>query len=854
MALPAGSALGPYEIVATIGAGGMGEVYRARDKRLNRDVAIKVLPPLFASDPDRRARFEREAQAVAALSHPNILAIFDVGIHDGIAYAVTELLTGETLRERLASGPLPPRKVIDCAVQIARGLAAAHDQGLVHRDLKPEHIFLVTGGHVKLLDFGLARPIVSGTSLTVSGSTDPGTVMGTAGYMAPEQVRGHAVDQRTDLFAFGAVLYEMLSGRRAFHRDTAAETMAAILNEDPPEIGDGGRPWLLPRGLERIVRHCLEKHPAERFQSARDVAFAIDTVSGSSSQPLPAASAVRRRWVWPAIGAALLVIAAPLSFIGGRRTAAPAARDVTLAPRTFDEAFIPNARFLPDGQGLVFSAVAEQAEPELFVSRPNITTPQRVGQVPAHLLSVSRTGELAVLLNPRFIFHRLYVGTLARMTLDGAPRRLMDDVREADWAPDGATLAIVRTVEDKDRLEFPMGHVLYETGGYVSDPRVAPDGKRVAFFEHQGRFDDRGWLKIVDGNGVVATLTSEYSALQGLAWSLSADAMAFSAVRGSSGVFEPRVVSVSPRPTDRQLLPNTDSLLVQDVARDGRVLAVRMQSRHVMRARAAGTTAERDVSWLNAGVLPRLSADGKLVAFTDQSESTTYSVAYRTIEGGPVAKLGEGTVFGFSPDGKWVLASPASVIGPATRLVIYPTGPGNALQPDRGSLTTYTVASWFPDSRRILTCGGGESEPPRCYQQPIAGGAPAAITPPGYKGAWVAPDSHTLSLVRTDGTWHRGSVGGSDIRPLATLTEADSFLGWASDSSGIFVGGSASNVARIDRVDISSGARTRVREIRVSEPGVVLVWPTDYRSNGAYAYMYWKQPSTVFEIGGLDVR
>jgi Tol biopolymer transport system component len=273
-----------------------------------------------------------------------------------------------------------------------------------------------------------------------------------------------------------------------------------------------------------------------------------------------------------------------------------------------------------------------------------------------------------------------------------------------------------------------------------------------------------------------------------------------------------------------------------------------------MRARASGTTAERDVSWLNASVQPRLSADGKLVVFTDQSESSTYSVAYRTIEGGPVAKLGEGTALGFSPDGKWVLASPASVIGAPSRLVLYPTGPGNTLQLDRGSLTNYTVASWFPDSRRILACGGGESEPPRCYQQPIAGGAAAAITPPGYKFAWVAPDSHTLSLVRADGTWHRGSVGGSDIQPLAALTEADQFLGWAPDSSAIVVGGAVSNVAQIDRVDISSGARTRLKEIRVSERAVIFVWPTAYRPDGAYAYMYWKQPSTIFEIGGLDVR
>jgi Tol biopolymer transport system component len=292
--LPQGSRIGPYEIVSSLGAGGMGEVYRARDTRLNRDVAVKVLPAAVANDPDRRARFEREAQAVAALSHPNILAIFDAGVSDGTAYAVTELLDGATLRESLRT-PLPVRKAIDIAIQIARGLAAAHDKGIVHRDLKPENVFLLGDGQVKILDFGLAKTTTETRgpdSETVAG-TDPGTVLGTVGYMAPEQVRAQPVDGRSDLFSLGAILYEMLSGRRAFHRDTTAETMTAILKEDPPDLAVARAD--LPPALDSIVRHCLERNPAERFQSARDLVFNLQGQSSPSGSGSGSVAAARDR-------------------------------------------------------------------------------------------------------------------------------------------------------------------------------------------------------------------------------------------------------------------------------------------------------------------------------------------------------------------------------------------------------------------------------------------------------------------------------------------------------------------------------------------------------------------------------
>jgi serine/threonine protein kinase len=332
MTLTSGMKLGPYEVVGLIGAGGMGEVYRARDSRLGREVALKVLSESFARDPERLRRFEQEARAVAALNHPNILALYDIGSQNGSPYLVSELLEGESLREILRAGPVPSRKAGDYAVQIASGLAAAHERGIVHRDLKPENLFLTKDGRAKILDFGLAKltqttasdPAGSEGLTLTSSPTMAGVVMGTAGYMSPEQVRGEVVDHRTDIFAFGAVLYEMISGQRAFHRDTSAETMTAILKEDPPDLADNSR--LVSPALDRIVRRCLEKRPEQRFQSAQDLAFALGTLSGTDAggaaraklEPRPA-----RHWLW-AVAALVLLIASAVIWSAGR--SAPTAR------------------------------------------------------------------------------------------------------------------------------------------------------------------------------------------------------------------------------------------------------------------------------------------------------------------------------------------------------------------------------------------------------------------------------------------------------------------------------------------------------------------------------------------------
>jgi serine/threonine protein kinase/sugar lactone lactonase YvrE len=854
MTLVAGTRLGPYEIVSEIGVGGMGVVYKARDTRLQRDVAIKVLPEAFANDSDRRGRFQREAQAVAALSHPNIVAIFDVGVDGATAYAVTELLAGETLRSRLTSGgvasSLPPRKAIEIAVQITRGLAAAHERGLVHRDLKPENVFLCDDGQVKILDFGLARQSAASTEATetVAALTDPGLVLGTVGYMAPEQVRGLATDARTDVFAFGAVLYEMLSGRRAFKGDTAADTMTAILKEDPPEL-IGSRPDLSP-GLDRIVRHCLEKNPAERFHAARDIAFALDALSTSStsSAPVAVATAARRRSLLPALVAIGAVVVSALSFAVGRQMTRPTSSDqVTFERRTFDPQLVANARFMPDGQTVVFSAARQGSVPELFMIRPGAATAQPLGQPQTHLLSISSKGELAVLTNARFLGHRLFTGTLGRMPLDGAPRQWLEHVREADWSPDGSTLAIVRDADGKDHLEYPIGTVLYETTGYVSDPRVSPDGTLVAFMDHQIRFDDRGWVKVVDRQRRVTTLSAESWGEEGLAWSRDGKTVLFSAGTGPYD-YQIHAVALSAPLVERVALPSAGGLYIHDIAPDGRWLADRVDSRTGTMAQAPDQAGERDLTYHGNEWSPSLSADGRWMLFTDGSAGANYATALRKTDGSRVQQLGEGTAAGLSRDGKWALA----LLPSSLQLSLYPVGAGETVHLKRDPLDNVSIASWFPDSRAVLVCGSEKGHGSRCYRVDIPGGSPVAVTPDGVDLGLVAPDGRTIVGLKTDGGYATFAVGGAKIQDIAGLSSADLVYGWSTDSKSLFTG-HPDVPLRLQRVDVATGKQTLVKELMppdragVNTVGAYVSIVDDGRY---YSYTYGKSMSTLYVVNG----
>jgi serine/threonine protein kinase len=464
MNLTSGIKLGPYEIVSLLGAGGMGEVYRARDSRLKREVAIKVLPQALSLDADRLRRFEQEALATAALNHPNILAVFDIGTNEGSPYVVSELLEGETLRDRLRGGSIAVRKTLDYALQIAHGLAAAHEKGIIHRDLKPENLFLTKDGRIKILDFGLAKltqtePGVHTSLPTMTHATEAGVVLGTAGYMSPEQVRGIAVDARSDIFSFGAILYEMLSGKRAFHGDTAADTMSAILKEDPAELNETNRN--VSPALERMVQHCLEKNPEQRFHSASDIAFDLEHLSGISSistrlTPVAGGSSHRGLLLALAGGLGLALVMLGIGWWLGRGSGpAPLAEYQQI---TFRTGSIGNARFTPDGS-MVYSASWEGGEDQLYMSRTDDPGSRELGIKNAELLSISKGGELAIRLNTEYYSGYARSGTLARVPLSGGtPREVINNVGDADFATDGNSLAIIHYVPEKQSLAAGVSH------------------------------------------------------------------------------------------------------------------------------------------------------------------------------------------------------------------------------------------------------------------------------------------------------------------------------------------------------------------------------------------------------------
>ncbi len=842
--LTAGARLGSYEIVAPLGAGGMGEVYRARDGKLDREVALKVLPPALATDAAALGRFQREARSVAALSHPNILAIFDFGTIDGVSFAVTELLDGETLRQRLKGGALPVRKAAEIGAQIARGLATAHAKGIVHRDLKPDNVFVCRDGQVKILDFGLARttpvfPGGDGKTLTTPPGlvTNPGQVLGTVGYMSPEQVRGDPADHRSDIFALGCVLYEMLSGARPFKRDTAAESMAAILREDPPELPVAARQ--IPPALDRIVGRCLEKLPDERFQSARDLEFDLEAMSGtaSASSVTPARGEARPRpWARRAGGAAALAAALAVTFLSGSRLARPApTHAATFAQLTFRQEPIFNARFAPDGKSVLFSAAPSGNVPEIYSQRLGLPGVSPLGVHDAQLLAVSSRGELAVLTHARYLAHDFFEGTLARMPIDGgAPREIVEGVREADWSPDGSDLAVIRREAGTDRLEYPVGKVLAQTGGYFSNLRVSPGGDRIAYFEHPIEWDDRGLVAVVDLKGKRTVLSDGYWGEEGLAWSRSGQEVMFSAGTAYNNF---KVYAVDLAGRRRDALESAGGLTIQDVGADGRWLVTRDDFLRRMPVMAPGATAERDLSWLDLSQPTALTPDGKTLLFCEESGAVgvNYAVCLRGTDGSPVVRLGEGTAQDISADGRWALA-----VVPTTpqQLVVYPTGAGEPRRLDRGAIVSYESAQFFPDAKRVLACGHEEGHAVRCYVQAVTGGAPRPVTPEGTSYGIVAPDGRAILARRSSGGLTLFPAEGGEARDVPGAQAGDYPGQWAPDGRTVFVGDPTVVPMRVDRLEVATGRRTLVRTLGPADlAGVLQIGSVVTSGDGRY-YAY----------------
>jgi eukaryotic-like serine/threonine-protein kinase len=859
MGLSPGTKLGPYEILATIGAGGMGEVYRAKDPRLKREVAIKVLPASFSSDAERLRRFEQEAQAAGALNHPNITAVYELGSHEGSPYIVTELLEGETLRGRLSGGGLPVRKATEYAIQTAKGLAAAHEKGIVHRDLKPENLFVTNDGRVKILDFGLAKLTQADgatgpqTNLPTAtgGGTEPGVVMGTLGYMSPEQVKGKPTDARSDIFSFGAILYEMLSGSRAFHRDTAAETMSAILREEPPDLSATNKN--VQPGLERVVRHCLEKSPEERFHSAHDLAFDLEALSGTSATIATSAAApgagIRLGRI-PLLAAALIALAAlAAGYFAGK------SKGVSAPPMfkqlTFRKGAIWGARFGSDGKSILTTAAWDGKPAQIYVSRPESPEAIPFGVPDADIAAVSTSGDVALLLKADFNTAFTRTGTLARVAATGgAPRELLERVNYADWTPDGKDLAIVRVEGGKCRLELPAGKVLYETTGWIGQPRISPRGDRIAFLDHPVVNDDGGAAAIVDTAGKKTTISPEYATVQGLAWSPDGSEVWYTAaeVGGNRTLY-----ASSPGGRTRALARIAGNLTLHDVARDGRVLVSHDNLQTGIIGRGAGAPAEVDLTWLDWSLLADISADGRTLLFSETAEGggKGYSVYIRGLDGSPAVRLGEGNAQRLSPDGKRVLALVGSPGSPD--IVIYPTGAGESKKISAAGLVI-RGAGWLPDGRHILATAREPGKRSRSYILDTEGSKPRPITPEGYRGILLFPDgAHLLSFGPDGGVYVSAIDGGGEPRRIEGLSNQDALAGWTADGRLYVRRGNATRIPmHVDIVDLATGKSENLYDLIPSDStGINALQGLRITANRAYAYSYYRQLSNLFLVDGL---
>jgi eukaryotic-like serine/threonine-protein kinase len=851
MTLTSGAKLGPYEIVALLGAGGMGEVYRALDTRLGRDVAVKVLPEGLAKDPDRLQRFEQEARTIAALNHPNVLGIHDIGTHNGTPFLVSELLEGQTLREKLETGPLPVRRAIECALGIAQGLAAAHDKGVVHRDLKPENVFITRDGRVKVLDFGLAklmRPEQSHDTVATlaSPATLPGMVLGTVGYMSPEQVRGEASDARCDIFSFGAVLYEMLTGKRAFKRETSAETMTAVLREEPPELNDTG--WQGPMGLQRILTRCLEKSVDRRFQSASDLAFAIESLSGTTSTRSIAQSKVKRAWMpWTAIALGMLALGAGLWLLGRWSATKPQPQFTRL---TYRQGYLSNARFAKDGQTVVYSAQWNNEPLQVYTVRVEFPQSAKVDLPNATLLALSPSGDMELAVDPVSGPYFLS-GTMAQAQMaGGTPRSQEKDVIAADYAPDGKTLALVRLANRKIQLEYPPGKVIYATAGYLDYVRVSPSGKEVAFVEHPVYADDRGWVSVFDANGERKQLSREYATLQGLAWSRDGKEIWFTA----SDSTDRQLYGVSLRGKQREILTTPQGTRILDVAPDGRVLVSSEQHRTEITGIDPATGKERrGLEWFDGSMMGDILPDGKAIVFLEWGgpAGPLYLSVYRKLDGSAPVALGPGGTPKFSPDGTTVATK---IVSRPPQVGLNPIGAGENRRLPVGDITTLGTVVWFPDGKHLLLTGATEGQPLRSYEMDLAGGKPQPLGPPDFIGSAIAKDGKRIAGWNASAEAVVFDRETQKLQVIPGVEPQDKLEAWTEDGKGLLVVSATPWEARIYRVDTQTGKRTLVDTVEPSEKAgstqnVRLAYAADSKT---YVYSTVRVLGTLYLVEGLQ--
>jgi len=825
-----------YEIESEIGSGGNGVVYRCRNIVTNETVAIKVIGPKSLEDPERLQRFRHEAKIASTLNHPGIVKVFDVGLEtiNGIPrdFIVMELVEGRTLADRIGGRPMAVAEALGFAIQISAALSAAHAANIIHRDVKPSNLIVNNFGIVKLADFGLAKRPANHQAETTSIQLDlthDGTIVGSVAYMSPEQARGLPLDGRSDIFSFGSVFYEMLSGKPAFTGQTTADKLSAVLTSEPPDLMD------IPAELWAMLARCLRKDLTRRWQSAAELRSALEDFrssgSGNSTSTIRRTTSTRRAWLAAGTGVAAGLI--PSAYLLTRKR-----EPASFQKLTFRSGDITGARFAP-GNFVAYTAKWDGGPNGLYTCQPGNREGRPVEVPPAMLLGVNPQNEAAVLLDGS--------STLSVVALAGGePRPRLERIADACWSPDGRQMAVSRRMEPgKFQIEYPVGTVLHRTDTRSAvNLRVSLSGSDLAFFEYDPSVGD--FQLMVIRSGKRSTLSKGWRTTGGLIWASNGNEIWICAARNGE---DPRIYGISLKGSERAIFQTPEWLHLHDIQPDGRLLVARTDSRLSIRAgftKDLGFTGERGLSWLNASNVWDVCDRENLLVFVELNDGSSGnpSIFLRKFDGSPARSIGEGNRPSISPDAKRIACLRRMQNG--AQVAILPAGPGEAVLIPQDANDSALIAEWVPDGEKILVhCTSGTY-----LMVPQPGAERKRISNPGIRATKTSPDGQFAAGIENGKVSRYSLTDRNGPVPITAAMETEQVVRWT--RQGILAKRVQGRAWIVDAIDPVTGTRSRFREIVPSDVGAVLFEPLVFSSSAAlYAYTVQQDSASLHLVSGV---